>query len=109
LYVESLGLHRELSNRWGMAFTLEAFAGLAIAQQQSLRATRLFGVAEALREAINAPLPPNERENYDQNVALVRQVLGEAAFTTAWAAGRAMTLDQAMAYALRESDPFQSD
>jgi len=37
-------------------------------------------------------------------VATLCSALGEKAFTTAWAEGRAMTREQAVAYALEESE-----
>jgi hypothetical protein len=63
----------------------------------------LFGASEALREAIQFPIPPVERESYDRSVAAARAVLGEMAFSTAWRAGRDMDLEQIMELALRES------
>jgi hypothetical protein len=37
---------------------------------------------------------------HQRTIAMLRTQLGEAAFATAWAAGHAMTLEQAIAYAL---------
>jgi hypothetical protein len=67
------------------------------------RAARLFGAAAALREAIGAPMPPSEHEAYRRRVCRAREMLGEAAFDAARAEGRAMTPDQAIAYALQEN------
>jgi hypothetical protein len=64
------------------------------------RTARLLGAAEALRAAIGLPLPPAERPDYERTVAAARAQLDEAAFATAWAQGRAMSLDQLVAYAL---------
>ena len=47
--------------------------------------------------------PPEHRNHYQRTLAAVRAVLDPAAFEAAWAAGRALTLDQAIAYALDES------
>jgi tetratricopeptide (TPR) repeat protein len=77
----------------------EGLAGVA-AQRQPARAARLFGAAEALRETIGAPLPPINRADYERDVAAARAQLHEDAFAAAWAAGRAMTLEQAIAEAL---------
>jgi hypothetical protein len=82
-----------------MAECLEALATIAGAQGQPQRAACVYGVAEALRDAIGAPLEPSERARYDQSVAAVRAALGGDAFAAAWAAGRAMPLEQALAYA----------
>ena len=38
------------------------------------------------------------------HIAHVRSVLGEQAFAEAWAQGKAMTLDQSLAYALAEAE-----
>ncbi len=64
------------------------------------RAARLFGAAEALREAIATPLSPVDRSAQEQAVANVRAHLDVATFAAAWAEGRAMTLEQATSYAL---------
>jgi hypothetical protein len=41
-----------------------------------------------------------EQEEYGRAVAAVREQLDAATFTTVWTEGRAMTLEQAIAYAL---------
>jgi hypothetical protein len=60
----------------------------------------LFGAAAALREAICIPLPAYERVAYDREVRAARAALGEDAFAAAWAAGRALSLEEAAAPAL---------
>ena len=42
---------------------------------------------------------PRERKMRQETLAGVRTALGEAAFSTAWEEGKAMTLEQAIAYA----------
>jgi hypothetical protein len=59
-----------------------------------------LSAAQALREAINAPMTGVERVEYDQEVAALRAQSNPADFDTDWAAGRALTLDQAIAFAL---------
>jgi hypothetical protein len=63
---------------------------------------RLLGTAQALREAIRRPMAPPDRPLVDRAVAAARRSLGEEAVAAAWAEGRAMTLEQAVAYALEE-------
>jgi predicted ATPase len=86
---ESLALFRELGDRWGIALALDRLGTVAWA-------VRLWGSAEALREAIGAPLPPIERADYDQAVAAVRACLGESTFVAAWAQGRMLTAAQVL-------------
>jgi predicted ATPase/uncharacterized protein HemY len=98
-YVESLSIQQGLGHRLGIAIALGSLAALEQAVGEPERAARLWGAAEALREAIGIPMPPNEREAYDQAVTAARTALGADAFAGAWAAGRAMTAESAAAYA----------
>jgi DNA-binding NarL/FixJ family response regulator len=55
---------------------------------------------------------PDLRTDYDRYVAAARAQLGEDAFAASWAAGRALTLEQAITEALRilrEAQPAQMD
>jgi predicted ATPase/DNA-binding SARP family transcriptional activator len=101
---QSLRLCRELGKKGGIAAGLEGLAAVAGVQSQPERAARLFGAAMALREAIGAPLTPGECPAYERNVATVRGQLDASTFEAAWAAGRVMALEQAIAYALEESE-----
>ncbi len=67
------------------------------AQGELLQSARLWGAAEALREAIGAPIPPVYRLAYEQAVTAARTQFGEKPFTAAWAQGRTMTLEQVLA------------
>jgi uncharacterized protein HemY len=98
-YVESLTHYRDLDAKPGIANLLDAFARLATAQNRMERAARLFGAADALRVSINASVPPLERKDHEEGVVAARDALGEEAFAAAWAAGKAMALEQAIAYA----------
>ena len=60
-------------------------------------AAQLWGLAEAQREAMGTPISPVERASYEFSVSSARTQLGEEAFATAWAEGRAMTPGQALA------------
>jgi predicted ATPase/DNA-binding SARP family transcriptional activator len=100
---ESLAGHAELGDRWRAASVLEALAGLAAARDDHVRSARLFGAAEALREAIGAPVPACERVGRERHVAEVRAALDADGCARAWAEGRTMTLEEAGAEALRGS------
>jgi predicted ATPase len=94
---QSLALARELHDDWLCAYCLEGWAGVVATQGKCTWAARLWGAAESLRERYGIPLPPDEREYYEPAVAAVRIMLGEQAFSTAWAEGRVMTLEQVLA------------
>jgi tetratricopeptide (TPR) repeat protein len=102
LLQEGLGLQQQLGQKRLIAGSLERLAGLAARQGQPARAARRFGAAAALRAALGAPLPPGERADYDRDVAVAQAQLDAASFAIAWAAGQALTLEQAIAEALGE-------
>ena len=101
---ESLALFRELGEKLGIVQALERLGSVAVASAP-IRAARLLGAATHVRETIGAPLPAYERAEHDTAVDHVRAQLDRAAFSAAWAEGRAMTLEQAVEYALNARDP----
>jgi DNA-binding CsgD family transcriptional regulator len=80
---------------------LECLAVLGTNADQHLSAARLLGAAEALRQRIGAVRFRIYAADYDANVALLRNSLGEAEFDTAWAEGAALSAEEALAYAQR--------
>jgi predicted ATPase/class 3 adenylate cyclase len=108
LYKESLSIAQEIGDRELLASGLEGLASVVAMQGEPAWAARLWGTAEALREAIGAPLPPVERASYEQAVASTRDDMGEESFAAAWAEGRAMTAEQALAVGERMDQPWQS-
>lgn len=106
LYMESLDLRRELGDKLFIASSLSNLGEVACDQGDCERAAQLFGAAEALRETIGSPLPLAKRHEYERRVAAACDALGQESFAAAWAEGRAMTLEQAIAYALeRNTNP----
>ena len=99
---QSLEVFQEIGSRWDIADVLEVMAAVAAGLDDPAEAARLFGAAEALREHLKAPLPPSEREAYDKRVLEARKKLDGTSFAVAWAWGRAMSLEEAVSYALAE-------
>ncbi|HEY1014659.1 MAG TPA: hypothetical protein VGE07_18255, partial [Herpetosiphonaceae bacterium] len=67
----------------------------------ALRAARLFAAAAAIREEAGAP---PERPWLDGRLALLRARLSDETWESAWAAGRALPREPAMAEALDDGD-----
>ena len=108
LLTEALHFAQHYGSRSNLMWELEGFACLAAPEgmaqgkpvEGAQRAARLFGAAEALLEPSGELLPPAERSVHERHVAIARAQMDEAAWQAAWAEGRAMTLEQAVAYAL---------
>ncbi len=103
-FTTSLGLFREVRDRRNLIKCLEGLAGVSVTEGRVEKAARLFGASEALREALGTPLPGSYRANYERNLSIVREQLDEASVAATWAEGRAMTMEQAIAYALAEPE-----
>jgi predicted ATPase/class 3 adenylate cyclase len=108
LHRDALRTRREIGQRDGIVDSLESLADLAARQEDWERAARLLGAAEALRDAIGAPVAPGRVQDHARFIAAVRTELDEAEFDRVWQDGQAMSLDQAIAYAYDEDDDARS-
>jgi tetratricopeptide (TPR) repeat protein len=98
-YAQALALRREMGNPRGTLECLRVFSQMAVTEQQHERAARLLGAAEPLQEMLDE----KDRRAFEDEVSARRAQLGDAAFDRARDAGRAMTLEQAMEYAMEGS------
>jgi tetratricopeptide (TPR) repeat protein len=96
---EALGLWRALRDPGGLVWSVWDGASLAGAAGRAELAARLLGAAEALRERAGTPLKGIDQAEYAGDLAAARRGLSEAAFAAAWAAGRALPLEDALAEA----------
>ena len=102
---ESCELLAPLRDTWTIAYTLTWLAGVAATGEQALRAARLFGAAQTLREATGATIQfEPDRILHQQQLAAARAQLDAATFAAAWEEGRTMGPEQAIAYALEGED-----
>lgn len=90
-------------NEIGVVFNLEGIAGFDLAIGNPERATHLIGWADAARTRIDDTRPRIEQADMDKIIAVCIVKMGEAAFSDAYDAGKMMTLDEAVAFALREN------
>ena len=105
LYKETIGFIRKRGIKYPLHFRLEALGEVAIALDQPERGARLLGAAETLRQDLGVFLvSPYDRVNHERSVAALHEALDEKAFEAAWAEGRAMTLEDAISYALEEEE-----
>lgn len=100
-YQECLALLQKIDYLGFLPACLEGLGAVVASQEVPLQAAGLWGTAEALREAIGTPIHPVYRADYERAVAAARTALGAEAFAAAWAEGRAMPLEQAIATVLK--------
>jgi DNA-binding CsgD family transcriptional regulator len=99
-FEEALAISQEAGRKPSVINALEGMAGLAGALQENTRAARLWGAAQAAREATGIALPPGDRALHEAHLVAVRLGLGQKVWEEALAEGRAMSLDEAAGYAL---------
>jgi len=99
---ESLRLASELDYKQSIQHCLYTLACVTACREQPFRAARLWGAVEGMEEAYGAHLTPVilSLTNYEGHLSRGRSQLGEEGFAAAWAGGKAMSLGQAIEYAL---------
>lgn len=104
IWKQSLVEHQEIGDLKGAAAIFEGMMKIAARKSQYERAWVLWGVANALREAVGSSLSPMNLRGYLADLQPAQEVLGEAASKRAYERGRAMKRDDAIRFALEESD-----
>lgn len=75
---------------------IEGLAEIACDRQDARRCARLLGVADALRETSDIPLPAIHAPSMANCAAAARAALGASGFATAHGEGRALSAEQAL-------------
>jgi hypothetical protein len=100
LYKQSLTRFQDQGHRPAIAHQLECFAFIALTEEEPERAVKLLGAAEALRERIHAQMQDLEQIEYENALNRLHSLLDETVFDPLWAEGRALTMEQAIKYAI---------
>ena len=104
LYRESLSLSWDTGMNLLVQSALEGFACVTGAKGDAERSARLWGAARALHETKGIPRDTDFLAEADARISAVRLGMGEEVWEEAWRKGRAMTLDEAVSYALEEEE-----
>jgi predicted ATPase len=104
LYQEGLALSQALGDKLRVLREVEGLATAVAAQGQAERAVRLLGAAAGLRDLLGSARHPMDRAAVERAEATLRATLGDAAYASAWNAGRALSLDEAIYEALGEAN-----
>ncbi len=98
---EAISLSHEAGDQLGLVDAVELLAHLAAAQESPKEAVRLWAAAESVRTGLGYARLPSERDVHESAIAGARNALGPDGFTTSWAEGAKLSLDEAVAYAAR--------
>ena len=107
LFHEVLALHAVSRNEPDLIEILEAVAELAACLNRTRAGVRIFSAVASLRERRGMPVVPDERAEYDRRNQVLRAALDEKTFADEWAAGFALTSEDAIAQAIAvtQEDP----
>jgi predicted ATPase/DNA-binding CsgD family transcriptional regulator len=94
-----------LDDRAGLAILLETLAWMAAEQAAHVRAAVLLGFAQRVRAASALTLVEPFRPQHARSVAVATDGLGQMAFDVAFQRGRAMTIDEGVAFAVEDKQP----
>lgn len=87
----------------GTGACLAALAAVSAIQGQTERAAQLSGIVEAMLEFSHIPLLPFDQQQYERNVSWLHRQFDEKSLSKFWAQGKAMTMGQAIEFALKET------
>ena len=84
-----------------MAIALEALASLAVQQKKLSLAAQLFGAAERRFHLFPNMLTPQEREQRERDLTLLRTVLGETKFAVFFQEGQNLKTNRSQSFPAR--------
>jgi hypothetical protein len=96
--MESLAIDEAFGERTGLALSLDNLADLEITAGNVIRALRLAGASEAIKEGVGGQAPP-ELITLPDPRERARPLLSDREIQAAWEQGRRMSLEEAIAYA----------
>lgn len=100
---ESLQHNWRVHDYRGVGACLAALAALSLLQAENERAIKLLAVVDTVLEFIRTPFLALDQQQYEHNVSQLRDQIDKSTFMKAWAEGRAMTFEQAVEFALKET------
>jgi predicted ATPase/DNA-binding CsgD family transcriptional regulator/DNA-binding XRE family transcriptional regulator len=106
-YREAIELAWEHHDRLCIRMALPGLAGLATLEGDPVRALRLAGAANALEEDAGIWAFPPIRARHERWLEAAREAIDPQAREAAWAAGRALNLEETVAYSLEQGTAIE--
>ncbi len=99
-FIEFIIINRKQGTYNQVGEGLLGLAAVAAGLKHYELAARLVGAGQAIHDAIGWVMKPTDRIEIDPLLQIAREQLGEAKFDDLQTEGRAMTMEQAVSYAL---------
>ena len=91
-----------VDDRNGLTMVLETLASMAAERGRPEHAAILLGAAQRVRDSSSLTLIELYREQHERSVSAIIRAIGRKAFDAAYARGRAMTIDEGVAFAVED-------
>jgi predicted ATPase/DNA-binding CsgD family transcriptional regulator len=91
-----------VDDRNGLTMVLETLASMAAERGTHERAAILLGVAQRVRDLSSITLIELYRQQHERSVSTIIRGIGQRALDAAYARGRAMTIDEGVAFAVED-------
>ena len=101
-FIEHLKINQKYDLRINVGDGLIGLGAVAAGLLQYERSARLAGAGKALQDDFSYVMPPVDLWEIDPLMQIAHEQLGDTQFEALAAEGRAMTMEQAVAYALQE-------
>ena len=102
-YRASLQYANSILNYKSFAEIFDGIAKTECSQSNFDKATRLFGVSEALRKKMGAVIHPVDQPDYNRYIELLREKLGTKELEAAWAEGAKMSIEEMFVFVMQEA------
>jgi tetratricopeptide (TPR) repeat protein len=100
IYKDLLPKWKELGHRAAVAHELECIAYILARKEAPEYAVILLGAAQEIRRVIDTPRTSAEEIEYQEEVRMLREMLGEDDLRKRWDAGRGLAIEQAIELAI---------
>jgi predicted ATPase/DNA-binding XRE family transcriptional regulator len=100
---EALLLAHEIGSKYEIAAAIDGIGDAALAEDDPIRALHLKWTSRNIFDSIGVWRQEDQAE-FEKDLAVFRDTLGETEFAAAVEQGRAMTMEQAIAYALEDPE-----
>ena len=104
LFEESLATRHKMNEVEGAGCCLAHLARVYASNGRPRRAARILGAAAGLLERTGTEIYLHDQQDYEQSVDTVRRMLDPAQLEADWTAGRALEIEEAIAYALTDPE-----